>query len=752
MAKKAFNWKNLNLSFKFGITFGIAVFLFITAIVMYKVSADMTDKSYRELIEKHLRISELSSKVSLKLASCRNDEKNFLNRGDMKYVDNFNTNVDGLAATAGSIVELAGEEMEEISALGKEIRALSDQYKKLFGRVVASSEKIGLDETNGLRGEFGKAAATLEDRTSRFAMTTFFFAVLDLTDSASQYFDVDSSEHEKKLRKDIERTRKALENSNMATDTKEAIGVRMRDYIKWIEQSFDADASMKAIIKDQISGFKKALLDEIKLFYVPEAQVKILEVRQAEKEFIAERDDSKADLTFARLDELEAVFEQSSLPSQRKEEVFRHINTYRDSFNEFVKENARITTLRQQMLDIVGKIEPVVKNISEKAETMAGKRIRAAESEISRINTIAGFIAVGVVVLVSLFIFFIVRSITKPLAESSDLAGNMAEGDLTGQMELDREDEIGKLGRSLNNMINSLRDIVGNIVSHTDSLHTSSGDLTSISGEMTESTKRTTEKAGNLATASESMSSNMNSVASASEQATTNLNTVASSVEEMDSTISEISENSSKAKEIVEKAVNQGDSASERIKELGGSAQDISKVVETITDISEQTNLLALNATIEAARAGEAGKGFGVVADEIKELANQAKKATIDIKEKTGSIRESSDKTGSEIREIISVINEINEIVLFVASAVEEQSTATKEIVQNINQASAGIEDVNRNINENADVANRISTDISDIRKEAEELSSRAAKVSTSADGLAEIGGKLKSLVERFRL
>ena len=754
MAKRAMSWKNLNLSVKFAIAFGFAILFFITAIFMYKISADMTEKSYEELIGKHLKISELSSKVSLQLALCRNNEKSFLAQSDIHHVKTFNKNVDGLGETAGRIVELAGDEMEEISALGKEIQTLSSQYKKLFGQVVASSRKIGLDETRGLRNEFGKAAALLEDRASRFAMTSFFFSVLDLTDSADLYFnaDSDSAEHTERVKKEIENARKAFENSSMAQDTKRDIGVRMSDYIQWIEQSFGAGDSMKQIVKDQISGFKKALLDEVEIFYVPEAQVGMLEVRRAEKKYILNPWDRYAKKTFARLDDLASIFRDSSLPAQRKNEISRFIKTYRQSFTAFVKENKHIQSLQGQMSDVVEEIDPVVKNIDAKAESVAESRISSAEASVDRINTIAAVIAIGVVALVSVFIFFIVRSITRPLAQSSALAGTMAEGNLTGKMELEQEDEIGKLAGALNNMIAKLRDVVGNIVSYTDSLHTSSGDLTAISGEMTESTRRTKDKAGSLATDSENMSENMNSVASASEQASTNLNTVASSVEEMDSTITEISQNSTKAKEILEKAVKQGDSASDRIHELGSSARDISVVVETITDISEQTNLLALNATIEAARAGEAGKGFGVVADEIKELANQAKKATDDIKEKTGGIRNSSDKTSGEIREIISIINEVNEIVLFVASAVEEQSTATKEILHNINQASTGIEDVNRNINENAGVAGRISTDIADISKEAEELASRAEKVSGSADSLAEIGRKLKSMVERFKL
>jgi methyl-accepting chemotaxis protein len=113
-------------------------------------------------------------------------------------------------------------------------------------------------------------------------------------------------------------------------------------------------------------------------------------------------------------------------------------------------------------------------------------------------------------------------------------------------------------------------------------------------------------------------------------------------------------------------------------------------VVETITEISEQVNLLALNATIEAARAGEAGKGFAVVANEIKELAKQTSAATLEIKEKIQNIQGSTDGTVKGINEISEVIRSVNEIVGTIATAVEEQSAATKEIASNIAQASRG--------------------------------------------------------------
>ena len=752
MAERKFSWKNSNITLKFAVTFGAAILIFITVIFMYKFSADMTKESYQDLIERHLTISDLSSRVSLHLALCRNSEQAFSKKRELTRVEAFNKNVDLLQQTAQRITRLAGDEMSAIALPAKKIQQLSREYKALFSQMVASYRTMGLDRTEGLRGKFGEAATTLEERASRFAMTSFFFSVLDLLDSADLYFAVDSREHLERVKGAITKAEQAFSAGRMADETRQAIGFRLEEYLKWLKEAFTADPSMRAIIRDQIGSYKKNLLQEIKMFYVPQAQVGVLEVRQAEKRYLITHDRVLADETKARLAALVTIFEESALPSQRKDEVLGVIKTYREAFDAFVRENGRIGQLEEKMQAIVKTIEPVVVDIAVKSRNMAEKRIKAAEEKIKTINTAAAVIALVVVTVISVFVFFIVRSITRPLAESSALAGTMAEGNLTGRMELEQEDEIGKLAGALNNMIAKLRDVVGNIVSHTDSLHASSGDLTAISGEMTESTQRTTEKAGSLAADAESMSANMNSVASSSEQASTNLNMVASSVEEMDSTITEISQNTSKAKEIVEKGVQQGDSASERIKELGASAQDITVVVETITDISEQTNLLALNATIEAARAGEAGKGFGVVADEIKELAKQAGKAAEDIKERTGGIRDSSDKTSGEIGEIISIINEINEIVLFVASAVEEQSTATKEIVQNINQASTGIEDVNRNINENAEAAGRISTDIAGISKEAEELASRAEKVSGSADSLAEIGSKLKALVERFKL
>lgn len=120
-------------------------------------------------------------------------------------------------------------------------------------------------------------------------------------------------------------------------------------------------------------------------------------------------------------------------------------------------------------------------------------------------------------------------------------------------------------------------------------------------------------------------------------------------------------------------------------------ARQIGKITDIIAGISAQTNLLSLNATIEAARAGEAGKGFAVVAGEIKDLAKQADAATMEIKEHIDKIQDTTTGTVTEIEAITTIIKDVNETVMTIAAAVQEQSAVNQEIASNINQAAQGI-------------------------------------------------------------
>ena len=142
---------------------------------------------------------------------------------------------------------------------------------------------------------------------------------------------------------------------------------------------------------------------------------------------------------------------------------------------------------------------------------------------------------------------------------------------------------------------------------------------------------------------------------------------------------------------------------------LGESSQSIGNVVKVITSIAEQTNLLALNATIEAARAGEAGKGFAVVANEVKELAKQTAKATEEIGLRIGAIQQDINAAVSTISQVGTIINRISGLQTGIASAVEEQTAATRDIGRNISEASQGTAVIARNITGVADAARKTS-------------------------------------------
>ncbi len=363
-------------------------------------------------------------------------------------------------------------------------------------------------------------------------------------------------------------------------------------------------------------------------------------------------------------------------------------------------------------------------------------------------------IALIAVVLVCALVLFFARSITVPLKRAVEGLKDIAqgEGDLTMRLQVVSKDEIGELARWFNTFIEKLQGIVGQIADNTSSIDASSNELSQIATDLSTSSEDTSQRADSVAAAAEEMTVNLNNVAAAMEESTTNTSMVASAAEEMTATIGEIAHNAQQAHAISLAAVEQAGSTSLKMAELGKAAQAISKVTETITEISEQTNLLALNATIEAARAGEAGKGFAVVANEIKELARQTATATHDIKKQIEEVQDTTSITVQEINQISEVINNINEIVGIISSAVVEQSAATQEIANNIAQASLGMGEVNENVSQSSVVAASITKDITTVNTASAEISKGSHQVKTSATDLQQMALRLKTIVDGFKI
>lgn len=352
----------------------------------------------------------------------------------------------------------------------------------------------------------------------------------------------------------------------------------------------------------------------------------------------------------------------------------------------------------------------------------------------------------------SVLAFLLTRAITKPILKTAAFAETLAAGDFSSSLDIDQNDEIGKMSKSLNHMIVELGTMLKDIIGGIHTLSESSNELKTIAVEMSANSADTSEKSTAVAAAAEEMSSNMNSVAAAMEQASSNTSLVASATEEMTLTVDKIAEGAGRAREISSTAVEQSTATSVKMEDLGEAASKIGRVTETITEISEQTNLLALNATIEAARAGEAGKGFAVVANEIKELAKQTAEATVDIKNQIDSMQNTTSSTIDDIQKISEIINEINEVINTIHQAVNEQASVTQEITENINQSSMGISEVNENVAQATVVVADISKDISEVNVAAVGMNSSSSHVEESADKLSTLAHQLNKMVARFKV
>ncbi|PYE45584.1 methyl-accepting chemotaxis protein [Paenibacillus barcinonensis] len=374
-------------------------------------------------------------------------------------------------------------------------------------------------------------------------------------------------------------------------------------------------------------------------------------------------------------------------------------------------------------------------------------------------------IAIIAVLLLAGVVTYTILSIVKQLNRVNVVAGQLADGDLTQKLPVRSKDEFGVMATHLNEMMNTLRHTISVISEHALSVGSTSQQLTA-------GAEDTSKAAEQMALTGLEVSKKAEKQVEELMQSSRSMNEISAGIEKIADAATEVSQASRSvtertssgrdkmqaAMDMVERANSSVQSSMTALEQFQQRSEEIGRITGMITEVSRQTNLLALNASIEASRAGEHGRGFGVVAAEIRKLAEQSNQSASDIavliqsvQQEVRAIVDYMEKGSDEVTHIAEVMNESGELFLSISTQIADVNEQIEQVSAIAKQMSGESHQVDSSLEQLKLIGHETADHASQVASASEKQLASMEEITAASAALAHLTQELLELIQRFR-